>query len=84
MPDLSILAKVMMVCIGKYLDGSGTKVIWTNNQVVGVNVAVSIINATQYKTTFKGLCLLSECLERLQWCEFFSEIVIDHKRVLPV
>ena len=67
------MAKVIMACIGKYLDGRGTKMIWTNKQVFGVNVAVSIINATHYKRTFKGLCLFSECLEGLQWCGFFSE-----------
>ena len=37
------MAKGIMVCIGKYLDGSGTKMIWTNKQV-------SIINATHYKS----------------------------------
>ena len=67
------MAKVVMASIGKYLDGSGAKKIWTNKQAFGVNVALSIIAATHYKRTLKGLCLLSECLERLQWCEFFSD-----------
>jgi hypothetical protein len=72
------MIKVVMACLGKYLEESGAEPIWTQNLVFGVNVVQSVLSGTHYTRSLKGLCLLSECVERLQWCEFFSKSGIDH------
>jgi hypothetical protein len=37
------MIKVVMACIGKYLEGSGAETIWTQNLVFGVNVVQSVL-----------------------------------------
>jgi hypothetical protein len=71
------MIKVVMACIGKYLEGSGAETIWTQNLVFGVNVVQSVLGGTHYNRSVKGLFLLSECMERLQWSEFFKENGLD-------
>ena len=67
------MIKVVMGCIGKYIEGSGAEKIWTQNEVFGLNVVQSVIGGTHYSRSLKGLCLLAESMERLQWCQFFTQ-----------
>lgn len=65
------LIKVVMGAIGKYIDGSGAETILAESKAFGRNVVRSVLDGTHYTRSLKGLMLLSECLERLQWAEFF-------------
>ena len=65
------LIKVVMGAIGKYIDGSGVEIILAESRAFGKNVVRSVLDGTHYTRSLKGLMLLSECFERLQWAEFF-------------
>ena len=67
------MMKVVMGAIGKYVDGSGAETILAETKVFGKNVVNSVLNGTHYTRSLKGLSMLSECIERLQWAEFFKE-----------
>ena len=60
-----------MGAIGKYIDGSGVEIILAESRALGKNVVRSVLDGTHYTRSIKGLMLLSECFERLQWAEFF-------------
>ncbi len=66
------MAKVFLACIGKYLTNSGAESIWTENSVFGINVVQSVLGGSNYVRSFKGMLLLCEAMERLQWNEFFN------------
>ena len=65
------LIKVVMGAIGKYIDGSGAEIILAESKAFGKNVVRSVLDGTHYTQSLKGLMLLSECFETLQWAEFF-------------
>ena len=65
------LIKVVMGAIGKYIDGSGAEIILAESKALGKNFVRSVLDGTHYTRLLKGLMLLSECFERLQWAEFF-------------
>ena len=48
------MIKVVMGCIGKYLDGSGAEQIGTENRIFGVNVVHSVLGGKHYNRTMKG------------------------------
>ena len=60
-----------MGAIGKYIDGSGAEIILAEFKAFGKNVVRSVLDGTHYMQSLKGLMLLSECFETLQWAEFF-------------
>ena len=66
------LAKVLMGAIGKFIDGSGAKNILTESKAFGPNVVRSVIDGSHYVRSLKGLMLLAESIERLQWARFFQ------------
>ena len=44
----------------------------------------SVLGGTHYVSSFKGMILLYEAMERLQWCEFFKIKDIEaYKEELP-
>ena len=55
--------------LGKYIDG--TEIISAESKAFGKDVVRSVLDGTHYTRSLKGLMLLSECFERLQWAEFF-------------
>ena len=67
------MMKVVLACIGKYLDGSGAVKIWTENDIFGLNVVNSVLSGSHYVRSLKGMMLLCECIERLQWVEFLTD-----------
>ena len=66
------MMKVVMGSIGKYIDGGGAETIFVEKKVFGQNVVNSVLGGTHYVRSLKGMFLLSECIQRLQWSEFFS------------
>ena len=65
------LIKIVMGAIGKYIDGSGAETILVESKTFGKNVVRSVLDGTHYTRSLKGLLLLCESIERLQWAEFF-------------
>ena len=65
-----------MGAIGKYIDGSGAETTLVESKAYGKNVGKSVMNGSHYTTcrSLKGLMLLSECIERFQWADFFSKL----------
>ena len=66
------MTKILIGCIGKYLRNSGAESIWIENSVFGPNVVQSVLGGTHYVRAFKGMILLCETMERLQWLAFFK------------
>ena len=59
------------VYLGKYIDCSGAEIILAESKAFGKDVVRSVLDGTHYTRSLKGLMLLSECFERLQWAELF-------------
>ena len=59
------------VYLGKYIDGSGAEIILAESKAFEKDVVRSVLDGTHYTRSLKGLMLLSECFETLQWAEFF-------------
>ena len=66
------MTKIFLGCMGKYLRGSGAGKIWTDSLTFGVNVVESVLNGRHYVRSLKGMLLLGEIMQRLQWCEFLK------------
>ena len=71
------LIKIVMGAMGKYVDGSGAETILVESKAFGQNVVRSVLDGTHYTRSLKGLLLLCECMERLQWAEFFRTKGVD-------
>ena len=82
------LAKVLMGAIGKFIDGRGAKNILTESKAFGPNVVRSVIDGSHYVRSLKGLMLLAESIERLQWARFFqckgTSAYIDELEILKL
>lgn len=74
------LIKVVMGAIGKYMGGSGAETILVESKAFGQNVVKSVLAGTHYTRSLKGLTLLSECIERLQWAAFFKTKGVESYR----
>ena len=61
------LINVVIGAIGKYIGGSGAETIFVESKAY-------------YTRSLKRLMLLSECIERLQWAEFFKTTGIKPNR----
>ena len=61
-----------MGAIGKYIDGSGAETILVESRAYGENVVRSVMDESHYTRSLKWLMLLSECIERFKWDEFFK------------
>jgi len=66
------IIKAVMGAIGKYAKDSGAETALVEAQVFGQNVVKSVYDGSHYVRSLKGLTMLSESIERLQWTEFFK------------
>ena len=64
------MTNIIFGCLGKYLRNNGTESIRIENSVFGPNVVHSVLGGTYYVRSFKGIILLCETMERLQWSAF--------------
>ena len=71
------LLKVYLGCIGKYLRGSGAENIWIENEIFSPNTTEAVLGGSHYVRSLKGMILLSETMERLQWKAFFDECGVE-------
>ena len=66
------MIKVVLGCLGKYLQGSGAEALWTENAVFGMKVVETVLSGSNYNRAVKGMFMLSEALDRLRWMMFFK------------
>ena len=78
------MIKAFLACIGKYLSGSGCRTIWTQNKVFGIDVVESVLSGSHYERSLDGICLLGECISRLQWVEFLRNDVSKYINELKI
>ena len=78
------MIKAFLACIGKYLSGSGCRTIWTQNKVFGIDVVESVLSGSHYDRSLDGICLLGECISRLQWVEFLRNDVSKYINELKI
>ena len=71
------LIKVVMEAIGINIDGSGAEIILAESKAFGKNVVRSVFDGTHHTRSLKGLMLLSECFERLQWADIQELLTYD-------
>lgn len=76
------MIKIVLACIGKYLEDSGAETIWLENGIFGPNVIKSVLGGTHYVRSLKGMLLLCETIERLQLCEFLHETDHQYEQIL--
>ncbi|KAK7067166.1 hypothetical protein SK128_022373, partial [Halocaridina rubra] len=67
------MAKVVLGCLGKYLEKSGAENILVESCVFGVYVFDFVLDTKNYSRSLKGMQLLKEVLCQLQWKEFFEQ-----------
>ena len=72
------MIKVVLNCREKYLQGGGAETIWIESGTFGVNVVQSVLNGRHYVRSVKGMTILSEALQRIQWMEFFKLQDMEH------
>lgn len=67
------LTKILLACIGKYIDGSGLQNVLIENHVFGTTVPESVLIGSKYVRSVKGMFMLAaEVVERLKWKAFLS------------
>ena len=67
------MIKVLLGCLGKFIESSGAESIFVENSLFGINVVQSVLSGSNYVRSVKGMMLLCEVMERLRWCTFFKE-----------
>ena len=79
------MIKAFLACIGKYLSGNECRTIWTQKKVFGIDVVESVLSGSPYERSLDGICLLGECISRLQWVEFLrndaSKYINDNRGI---
>ena len=66
------MIKIVLSCIGKYIEGSGAEKVFVENGIFGANVVKSVIAGSHYERSLTGMIMLGEVIERMQWKEFLS------------
>ena len=67
------MIKVLLGCLGKFIEGSGAESIFVENSVFGINVVQSVLSGSNYVRSVEGMMLLCEVMERIRYCAFFKE-----------
>lgn len=67
------LIKVVLSCIGKFLKGSGIENILVETETFGPGTVEQVLSGSNYARSFKGFCIISEALQRLQIEAFLDD-----------
>lgn len=67
------LEKVVIGCLGSYLEKSGIKEVFVEQEVFGPGVVNSVMNGGHYVRGKRGMSLLAESMERLQFQAFMQQ-----------
>ena len=71
------LEKVVIVCCGKCLEESGIDSIFVELEIFGPEVVTSVMADENYVRGKRGIALISEALQRLQFSEFIKTVDIS-------
>ena len=71
------LEKVVIACCGKYLEESGIDSIFVELEMFGPEVVTSVMAVGNYIRGKRGIALISEALQRLQFSEFIKAVDIS-------
>ena len=75
------MTKLFLSCIDKYLRDTGAEIVY-GQKVVFVQ---SVLGGKHDVSSLKGMILVYEAMERLQWCEFFNIKAIEaYKKELTI
>ena len=66
------LEKVIISCIGKFLEESGTENIFVENEIFGPGVVKNVMSGGHHVRGKRGMALISEALHRLQLLQFLK------------
>ena len=66
------LEKIVIACIGKFLEESGVESVFVENEIFGPGVVKTVMNGGHYVRGKRGMGLISEALHRLQLIEFIK------------
>ena len=66
------MAKCVQRCIGKYIKGTGLEDVLVETGVFGVKVMESILAATNYVRSLRGIQILSGSIEMAKWKAFWK------------
>ena len=79
------MAKVVELCIGKFIKGSGTKDVLVETNLFGIKAVESVINDCCYNRSLRGFLIIEDALELMIWKTFWAttgKTVEHHKRAL--
>ena len=79
------MAKVVELCIGKFIKVSGTEDAQVEISQFGVKVVESDINGRYYDPSLRGFLITKDALELMIWKTFWAttgKAVEDHKKTL--
>ena len=68
------LEKVIIACCGKYLEESGIDSIFVEHEIFGPDVVTSAMEGGNYVRDKRGIALISEALQRLQFSIFLETV----------
>ena len=66
------LGKIIIACIGKFLEESGVESVFVENEIFGLGVVKTVMNGGHYVRGKCGMGLISEALHQLQLIEFIK------------
>lgn len=83
--------KIIIKCLGQYLEGSGIVEALTETQVFGPKMVESILKGNHHSREVRDMDIIAEALQRIQVKEFFSntedekyQSLFDQLRALEV
>ena len=71
------LEKVILGCLGPFLEPSGIKNVLIKHEIFGPGVANSVMSGGDYVRSKRGMSLIAEALEQLQMKAFLQETSIE-------
>ena len=65
--------KAVLACMGKFLEDVRVDLVFVANEIIGPNIATSVMNGSHYVRAKHGMTLLSEAISQLQLIQFLKE-----------
>ena len=66
------MEKILISCCGSYLQGCGIGSVFVANEIFGPGVVQSVLSGGHYVRGKKGMMMLAETLQQLQYQEYLS------------
>ena len=66
------MAKAAMLCVGKYLRGSGIEDAFVETEAFRLKVVQSVMEGSHYVRAFRGLLIAAEAVKSMKWDVFWN------------